>query len=369
MLRLLLALLALPLFAAADIVPEEITVAKMAKPTDTWLLAKSTFGPAYVFDAESGDMHGLLSVSEWTPALAIDERRRKIYAAESYYTRRHRGERSDMLTIYDLETLTPEVEIPLPNKLAALSFRQYIGMLSDRRHVAVFNMDPGQSISIVDVRDREFVGEVSIAGCALIMPVDDRGFLSLCGDGSAQLIRLNRRGEETLRVRSEAFFDVEEDPVFDRPVRTANGWLLVSFENLVYELTVADGAISVSEPWSITTDEEKEEKWRVGGYQVLEYHIELGLMFTLMHQGKEDTHEELGTEVWISALDKQRKIATIKLPAKGSNLLVSQGDEALLTVTGEDNKLHVFDVEKAKLHRTIEQVGTYPSLLQGFAGR
>ncbi len=367
--RFLIACTLLPLLATADIKPEEITVAKMAKPTNTWLLAKSTFGPAYVFDAESGDMHGLLSVSEWTPALALDEKRRKIYAAESYYTRRHRGERSDMLTVYDLETLTPEAEIPLPNKLAALSFRQYIGMLSDRRHVAVFNMDPGQSVAVVDVRDREFVGEISIAGCALIMPVDDRGFLSLCGDGSAQLIRVNKRGEETLRVRSEAFFDVEQDPVFDRPVPTANGWLLVSFEGQVFELTVADDAIEVSEPWSVTTDDEKEEKWRVGGYQVLEYHIGLGLVFTLMHQGGEDTHEDAGTEVWVSSLEARRKIATIELPSKGSNLLVSQGDEAYLTVSGQDNKLHVFDVRKAKLHRTIEQVGNYPSLLQGFAGR
>ena len=366
--RLLVAMaVMLPLLVSADIAEEEITVATMAKPEATWLLAKSTFGPAYVFDARSGDMHGMLSVSEWTPALAIDERRREVYAAESYYTRRHRGERSDMLTVYDLQTLTPKAEIPLPAKLASLSFRQYIDVLSDRRHVAVFNLDPGQSVSLVDVKDRKFVGEVSVAGCALIMPVAKRGFVSLCGDGSAQLVRLNRKGEEVERVRSEPFFSVEEDPVFDRPVRTADGWLLVSYENKVYELTVEDGAIAVSEPWTLTTEEESEANWRIGGYQVLEYHIGLGLMFTLMHQGDTDTHEESGDEIWVASLAEKRKVATIKLDAKAANLMVSQDDEPLLTAAGVDGKLYIFDVKTTSLHRVLEQVGS-PTLLQPFAG-
>lgn len=368
--RLLFAMAALlPLITSADIAEEEITVATMATPEATWLLTKSTFGPAYIFDAKSGDMHGMLSVSEWTPALAIDERRREVYAAESYYTRRHRGVRSDMLTVYDLKTLTPKAEIALPSKLASLSFRQYIGLLSDRRHVAVFNLDPGQSVSVVDVKDRKFVGEVSVAGCALIMPVANRGFVSLCGDGSAQLIRLNRKGEEIGRIRSEPFFNVDEDPVFDRPVRTADGWLLVSFGNKVFELTVDAGAIGVSEPWTLTTEQEAEANWRIGGYQVLEYHVDLGLMFTLMHQGETDTHEEAGDEIWVSSLASQRKVATIKLDTKATNLMVSQGEEPLLTATGVDGKLYVFDVKTTSLHRTIEQIGSSSSLLQPFAGR
>ncbi len=350
--------------AQADIKPETIGRAKMAAPASAWLFAKSAFGPAYIFDARTGDMHGLLSVSEWTPTILADVKRGEIYAAESYYTRRHRGERSDMLTVYDLKTLSPTAEIPLPTKVASLGFRQYIGMLDDNRHVVVFNMDPGQSVSVVDVRKRTFVGEISTAGCALVMPTAKRSFQMICGDGTLQHIRLDRGGKEVARTRSEPFFEIEVDPVFDRPVRSGNGWLHVSFEGKVFESTVDDDVITVSEGGDLLTEEDK--GWRVGGYQVVEYHRKLGLLFTLMHEGEKDTHEEAGNEVWVFQRDTGRRIARIKLAAAATNLLVSQDDEPLLTVTGTDNALHVYDVKTAKHVRSIEQSGSFPGLLQSF---
>jgi hypothetical protein len=45
-------------------------------------------------------------------------------------------------------------EIDIPDKAAALRIRQHIGLLDDERHVVVFNMTPGQSVSIIDVVDR-----------------------------------------------------------------------------------------------------------------------------------------------------------------------------------------------------------------------
>ena len=91
-------------------------------------------------------------------------------------------------------------------------------------------MTPAQSVSIVDVRDRRFVAELSTPGCALIMPVEDRGFLMMCGDGTLQLVRLDRNGEESERVRGDVFFSVEEDPVFDKPVRTDAGWKIAEMQ-------------------------------------------------------------------------------------------------------------------------------------------
>jgi methylamine dehydrogenase heavy chain len=101
-------------------------------------------------------------------------------------------------------------------------------MLSDGRHFLVFNMTPAQSVSVVDVEERNFVGEISTPGCAMIMPVEDNDFLMICGDGTLQLIQLDEQGNETNRERSKEFFEVLEDPVFDRPVPTSGGWLLMS---------------------------------------------------------------------------------------------------------------------------------------------
>ena len=62
--------------------------------------------------------------------------------------------------------------------------------MGNGRHLAVFNMTPAQSVSIVDVRSRTFAGEISTPGCAVIMPVANRDFMMICGDGTLQLIRL-----------------------------------------------------------------------------------------------------------------------------------------------------------------------------------
>ena len=361
-----LALLSLQLTTAvAEIKPETIGKTTMGAPGPTWVMAKNVFGPAYIFDVATGDMQGLLSVSEWTPAIEANVRAREFYVPETYYSRRHRGERSDFVTIYDMKSLTARHEIPVPNKIAALPFRQYVGLLNDKRHLAVFNMTPAQSVSIVDVKKRTFVGEISTAGCALVMPVDKRAFLMICGDGTLQLVRLDRAGKELARIRSKTFFDVDTDPVYDKPVRTDDGWLLVSFEGKVFTATADGDDIFISEPWSITSAKDREETWRIGGGQIIDYHPGLDLLFTLMHKGKKDTHEDPGTEVWILSGAGKRRIGRIELPGKSVDLLVSRNDKPLLTVADNDNKLHVYDVATTRLERTIEGVGG-PNMIIGF---
>ena len=61
------------------------------------------------------------------------------------------GERNDVLSIYDYENFAVIDEIDIPDKIAALSFPQYLAMMDDRRHLAVFNLTPAMSVSIVDV--------------------------------------------------------------------------------------------------------------------------------------------------------------------------------------------------------------------------
>jgi len=193
------------------------------------------------------------------------------------------------------------------------------------------------------VEERSFVTELSTPGCALIMPVDNDGFMSLCGDGTLQLIQLDSTGNESNRVRSSPFFDIQDDPVYDRPRPTSAGWLLLSNAGKVYDVTTAGTRIDVSEPWSIVTDEEAEEGWYPGGTQFHSIHKELGLMYVAMHQGEQYTHHEPGTEIWVFDLDAQRRIARIELEIPAGTLLVTQEDEPLLVVGNVEGETHVFD--------------------------
>ena len=363
------ALLAVITTVHADIKPETVGKETMAEPESTWMLVRNILGSWYIFDTADGKMHGLVDTTRFTPAVQPNLAKGEIYAAESYYSRQNRGERTDVVTTYDLETLAPKAEVKIPNRLATvLNFRQYISLMDDGKHLAVFNMTPGQSVSVVDVESQSFVGEISTPGCALIMQTAGNGFLQICGDGRLQLIRLNDDGTEASRDRSKEVFDIEEDPFFDRPVPTEDGWLIISYQGQVFEVTVDGNDIEVSEPWSLLTDEERAANWRPGGQQFYDYHAGLDLMFVLVNANGGFSHDDAGSEVWIYQKGAQRKIASISLEAKGSNLWVSKGDDPLLSVTAYDQQVHVFDAKRTKAVRTIEEAGVSPGFIQGFGG-
>jgi methylamine dehydrogenase heavy chain len=283
-----------------------------------------------------------------------------------------RGERSDVLSVVDLRDLTPVAEVALPPKAAALRIRGHIGLLDDQRHVIVFNMTPAQSVSVVDVVERRFAGEISTAGCGIIMPAGPRGFLMLCGDGTLQHLRLDERGLEAGRSRSKAFFDVEKDPVFDRVVYAGGDWILVTHDGLVRQVGVDGERIRVGEAWSMLNDDDRKdgndrEQWRPGGEQPFTMHRGSSLLYALMHKGKVDTQDAEGKEIWVYDTNRRKRVGRLELPVEAVGILASQEKAPRLYVLDKDNKLHIYDGHRLKLERTIEKPGPNRPLLQVLA--
>jgi methylamine dehydrogenase heavy chain len=352
----------------APLPPEQVGKTALPEPQPSWftMLGRDA---SYIFDAADGEMKGLISHSGFSPAIVSLPSRKEAYVVESYYSRGVTGTRSDVLTVVDLADLSTKTEIEIPAKTAALSFRHHIGLLGDERHVVVFNMTPAQSVSIVDVVERRFVGEIAIPGCAIIMPTGERGFLTICGDGTLQLILLDESGAEAARVRTKPFFVVEKDPVFDRVVRTAGGWLLVSHEGLIRQVTVDGDRINVGEAWSILSKDDLEDAdkgagWRPGGFQPFTMHRGTSLLYSLMHKGKVDTQDENGTEIWVFDTERRRRVARVELPVEASNILSSQEPAPRLYVYDKDSKLHIYDGHRLRVLRTIEKPGVGARLLQ-----
>jgi methylamine dehydrogenase heavy chain len=352
--------------ANAQIPPRQSTVETMDEPSENWFISMSWGNGAYIYDGMTGEMQGLLSLSPQTPAVQSNPARKEFYAAESYYSRGVHGDRTDLLTIYDYENLSPIAEVEIPKKITILTLRTYIQLMGDGRHVGIFNMTPAASVTIVDVVDRSLVGEISTPGCAMIMAVGNNDFLMICGDGTMQLIQLDEDGNESNRERSREFFSVEDDPVFDRPVPFNGGWLLVSHHGQVFHVTVDGDDIDISDGWSILSEEDIEENWRPGGGQLKSVHEGTGLMYILMHQGEEYTHQNPGTEVWVYNLLAQRRIARMKLEVETSNIMVTQETAPKLIVSDEEGGLHLYDALKMKLDRTIDDPGPAAALLLDF---
>lgn len=344
--------------------PEQIGQEVLGDPSPTWFVAKNSMGPGYVFDSKTGDMQGLISLTPYTPSIVRHAERREIYGAEIHYERSYGGKREDILSIIDHETLAPIGEVDIPNKIASLAFPQYIGLMSDKKYVTIFNMTPAASVTVVDVLQRKFVGEIATPGCALTMPVENRGFLMLCGDGALQLVRLSDGGTESDRHRSDTFFSVEEDPVFDQPIRTGpSSWQLISFEGNVFDVSVEGTEIVVSEPWSVIAEADK--GWRVGGGQLMAINTLLDLLFVVVHEGGKDTHEKPGTEVWVFNKDSKRRIAKMKMEKAVRSIMVTQSvsEPYLIASRASEPIVDVYDALTAKLRHSIQAGQTVNVLL------
>lgn len=334
----------------AGIEPETVTTTELGPPAPTWFIVQSASGSGFVFDAADGEMVGTLSLTPWTPTVRRHSGRAEIYAAETHYSRRYDGERTDVLRVYAHSTLAPVAEIRVPNKIAALN-HHYLGILSDGRHVTVFNMAPSQSVTVVDVENRRLAGEISTSGCAMTLPAGERGFLMLCGDGSLQWIGLDERGAEAARSRTEPFFSVQEDPLFDKATPSAAGWQLMSYAGLTMEAVVQDGKIVIGETWSLLG--EGDAGWRPGGGQPAAYHAGHDLLVALMHEGGVDTQDEDGTEAWVFDRGGKRRIGRIEFEKPASELLIVEGEEPLLLAAiGEG--VQVFELRTGRSQRIVD---------------
>jgi len=289
-----------------------------AKPGAHWFwLSDVLLHRTALYDGDSGKLLGTITAG--TPGVGFTiwplfpPEHDAIYIPESYFSRGVRGERTDVVTIYDPTTLMPEAEIPIPPKRAEYFPGVAPNAISDDgRFVAVFNVTPAQSLTIVDVEQRRFTSEVPTPGCSLVYPSGDRRFFQLCADGAALVVTLDDAGQATSVERTERFFDPDEDPLFEAAGRDGTQWTFVSFEGMVHTVDVSGEEPRFGEPWPLVGTDDRKESWRIGGGQPVALHASSGKLYVLVHQGERDTHKEAGTEVWV--YDLPRRSRTLRIP-------------------------------------------------------
>ncbi len=348
----------------ADIKPETLGVETLDEYPVHGVLVNSMFANASdLYDADTGEMLGQLSLGYWTNAIEIDKPNKLFHVAETYMSRGARGIRTEVVTSYEFRTLSAVNEVIIPNKRSSGSpHSSYTGLTDDARFMMVNNITPAMSISVVDLRHSKLTTEIATAGCGLVYPVGDRSFLQLCGDGAVQLLTLNNSGEEKSRIRSERFFDVNTDPLMEKAIRTDRGWVFPSFKGDLYRVAVDKQSISVDKLFNVDLNN---EGWRIGGIQSIAYHRQSDVLLTLMHEGGEDTHKDPGTEIWFFNLTSGTRLHRMKLDEMASSFTVSQDDQPLIYtafVGGTD--LDIYNMKTGKKIRRIENIGMTPSIIQ-----
>lgn len=317
---------------AADLAPEKTgNVFELpARPGPHWFWASDILlHRTVLYDGADGRMLGTISSGSAGSGFVIyplfSPGHDEIYLAETYWSRGIRGERTDVVTVYDARTLKPKAEIPIPPRRGEYFPGNASNALSDDgRFMAVFNITPATSLSIVDVKERRFAGEVEAPGCSLVFSAGPRRFFMLCGNGSALVIGLDDRGAVASAERTEPFFDATRDPVTEKAVRRDDEWIFVSYDGVVHTVNVHGPSLAFGATWSLVDDTDRQASWRIGGLQHLAVHAASGRLFALMHQGPKDTHKDPGTEVWVYDLEERRRVQRIVVPSPLVSFIADQ---------------------------------------------
>ncbi len=360
--------LALP--AAAEVPLDRPHVETLGEPGPHWFWADDVAffnmadGRAYLYDADSGRMLGMISTGIFYAKFETPEDYSIIYSPETYYSRHTRGERTDVITYYDARTLEilGETLIP-PRRHSGVPNMGFSTLTDNERFLTIYNFSPAQSVSVVDVEARKFVGELETPGCALTYASGPRNFFMMCGDGSLLTINLDEAGKEASREKSKPFFDPAEDPVMEKPVRRGNTWYFVSYEGDIYEVDVSKEKPELSATW--TLNDENQSEWRPGGLQLLAIHPQRNELAVLMHEGGEPgSHKNPGSEIRVYDLEKREELRSIELVAPAVSINVTRDDNPVLVASHGEPVIDVYDFASGEHLRTIEGVGQTPLYLQ-----
>ena len=371
--------------AAAALEPEVSDVANLKpNPPHRFFTVGWDSPSVVIFDGDSGRIEGSIPAG-YIPNLAIAPDNSQFYVSETYWTHGARGERHDLVSIYDAGTLNLLKEIRLPGRALVGKVRNFDINASGSR-AYVFVMQPAASVIWIDLKQQVIGGTVEIPGCALVFPWGEQGFSSLCGDGSLASVSAPAAGPATV-THTKRFFDANKDPIFDDSVvdRGTGKAIFISYTGLVYEAKLGMDSVVVK-PWSIQQAAgyaaagtgAQELAWRPGGKQLAAYHKASGRLFVLMHPGNYWTHKQGGTEIWVLDTNKHALLSRFALrPAPTSGLGddktpyyatigVSQDSTPQIYLLNPDGDDLVLDATTGEQQRMIEVASGHTVWVTGY---
>ena len=348
--------------------PEVATLAVPASKHWVWVndfvFPHMVDGMAYLIDGDSGRYLGTLSTGFGFAHLILSRDGKLIYSPETYFSRGTRGKRTDVVTLYDAGTLTVSGEIAIPPKRASnMPMIANQVLTDDERFLLIYNFNPSQSVTVVDMKLRKFVREIETPGCALIYPTGPRSFFSVCGDGSLSLVELDDAGSARQK-RTQPVFNLAEDPVTEKAVRIGDTWYFVSFAGRIYPLQARARAATMGPAWWLTSEAERKAGWRPGGLQQLAVNPQKSRLYAIMHRGGVETHKDPGKDVWVYDVSTRQRVQQFALKNLATSIQLSSDAQPLLySISLESTDLDIYEAASGKLLRSVDHVGTTPTIM------
>lgn len=327
-------LVSAPIAASAK---ERVYVADIA-------IAHISDGRIRVFDARNGKFLGMVSTAyagNFTVSNGADE----LYVATTHLSRSTRGDRADVLEVYDTASLGFKYEVLLPPKRAqALNYRGLVRASGNGRFVFVQNATPATSVTVVDLAQRKVTTEVPTPGCWGIMPAAGHGsrFSMLCGDGKVATVTLDDQGQVSDRQVSDKLFDADADAWFMHGEQIGDRYWFISFKGTLTELDLGGAVAAVKGSRALVDAAGQRAGWRPGGYQPFAVDPSGRWMVAAMHdKGSEGSHKRPAKQLWVFDLVSGKRTAAV--PGHGSvSLTFSRSGQRLHALNGETGAMNVW---------------------------
>ena len=357
--------------AKAELQPEQpgrTELTQKLQPHWLWVnevsFTRMVDGRAYLIDADQGRMLGMVSGGYGHAMLQLAPDGERFAVLSTHFSRGVRGDRTDVVTLYDSKTLTAGQEVVIPPKrYGGLPFIGTMPVTDDGRFSLIYNFTPEQSVTVVDLAAPKLVGEFPTPGCGLLYPTGPRRFFMQCGDGSLQTLTLGADGAAQVGAVSAKLF-ADDDPATEKGVRIGPAqWLFFTYSSEVHLIDGAGKAPVRKAKWSLL--DQATAGWRIGGLQPAAYHAPSGRLFTLMHEGGVNTHKDPGGEVWVYDAKSGKRLQRIKLDGTATSIAVSEDDKPLLyTVMAGVDALVIYDAASGAKLRSVAGLGDSLTYLQ-----
>ncbi|PHR20296.1 MAG: hypothetical protein COA41_06115 [Sphingopyxis sp.] len=195
----------------------------------SWLFAHdmnfNTLGRAKIMvldgAAENSKYRGAIDADQFA-TFQQPSKRNHLLVAETFYSNDSWGKRTNELTIYNHDMLKVEDEVLLTDNNRAQSATENgsFQLTHDEKFVLIYTFTPATGVAFVDLGSRKLVNQTDIPSCTLIHPRGQRGFASLCEDGSMVAFDLSKTRQITEKHQNKQFNDIGKKAMFMKFVKS-----------------------------------------------------------------------------------------------------------------------------------------------------
>ncbi len=314
-------------------------------------------------DTETRRFIGMLNAGQFaTINYALE--RQEFYVGETIHSRGTRGERQDVVAIYDFANLALVAEIDLhPKRANTVINKANSAVTADERFLLIWNQNPGTSVTVIDLDSREIVGEVPAPGCALVFPDAARGFMMLCGNGTLLNIKLDEAGQPASVESSAPFNDIDADPLSEKASKINGIWHFVTYGGEVQPVDASDDEAVIGARWWLASAEERAQNWRPAGWHGTAGHDSGLLWVGMTPNGYPGSHKDPAPEIWLFDVKAKARLARFDLRVPALSIGASAHDDPQLLVVNIEGQLDIYDGRTGTYLRTIGALGETPYMV------